>query len=137
MFLPANTRIKCTLIGNQINRFEQFTCMVREIPFDFDPEGVNGIKVLRENRNKEEYIDDINYRIEVMKLPDEYFIPNKFYFILRNKLDGSFFFCTDGIYQNNRWIGYQMNLIEKVEDNQSYREAYRYYKSKYLISNGN
>jgi hypothetical protein len=131
MFLPANTVIKCEPF--HLLNTKPMLALVQEISFDFDSNFTNGVKVINLEDKKELYVDDIFYKIEVVKFPDEYDKPKEKYLILQHVLEKYYLFCTDLIYQNNQCLRSTMKIIEEIAATMNYREAYRQYKRKYLL----
>lgn len=134
MFLPAGTEIRLTSKQPNNAGLDIFLATVQEIPFDFDPDFINGIKVKSE-KGKEIYVDDIHFKIDVIKYPREYYHPISEWYVLQGKLERFTLFCSDRIYFQNKWMPLQMNIVERISimEYPTYRDAFKIYKIKYRL----
>jgi hypothetical protein len=81
----------------------------------------------------EKYFDDLFHRIELVRFPDEYYKANEYFYVLQNKLDKTYLFCSDLIYQANGGLKTLMKIVEQLPMSLGYRPAYREYKKKYIL----
>jgi len=133
MLIPKGTIIECTSAYNEDSKF---ICEVAEIDFDFDPEYVNGIKIKNKKYSSgsdgdpsQDYVDNIEYYIRVVKYPDEYYQSSQHWIIAKDRVSECPYLFSDKLVENNKWLLRDMEVIEYQPSSLTYKEAKKIYNS--------